>query len=139
MRKHDHEGGFTLVEIMTVVLILGILAAIAVPFYRNHVKNSQIAAMKTELAASALLVYQEARDNDGAYLTIPATVNLSEHTVLALYTKSDPREACLEGYADTAPDNVWRYSFEGRVLLEGSCSDLAGYTYVMSYPEVVEE
>lgn len=43
--------GFTLIELMIMVAIIGILAAIAVPAYQNYVARSQVQRAYAELAA----------------------------------------------------------------------------------------
>lgn len=43
--------GFTLVELMIVVAIIAVLAAIALPLYQDYVTRAQAAALRAELAA----------------------------------------------------------------------------------------
>jgi prepilin-type N-terminal cleavage/methylation domain-containing protein len=64
----SRSGGFTLIELMIVVVVIGILAAIAYPSYQEHVRKARRADAQTALLELAQFMERHYTAN-GKYLT----------------------------------------------------------------------
>lgn len=102
------QSGFTLIEVMVVVVILGILAAVIVPKIMSRPEQARIVKAKQDVAAiqSALDLYKL---DSGSYPT-------TDQGLQALVTKptSDPipRNWKSDGYLQKLPSDPWGEDYQ---------------------------
>jgi type IV pilus assembly protein PilA len=70
--QNQAEGGFTLIEVMVVVAIIGILVAVAVPQYQDYIARSRVVE-GMNLSSSAKLAVTEAFASRGTVMMDEAT------------------------------------------------------------------
>ncbi|QEP44367.1 type II secretion system protein GspG [Ectothiorhodospiraceae bacterium BW-2] len=134
------QSGFTLIEVMVVVVILGILAAVVVPRIMDNPDKARVTKAKQDIRAleSALNLYK--LDN----FTYPTTDQGLEALVQPPseaknwkqggYMASIPKDPWGNDYLYLSPGiqgdiDIFSYGADGRAGGEGPAADIANYEF----------
>jgi general secretion pathway protein G len=115
---HRFQRGFTLIEIMVVVVILGILAAVVVPRIMDRPDDARITKAKQDIRVleSALNLYK--LDN----FVYPTTQQGLESLVSKPGGEPEPRNYKSGGYIKSLPKDPWGNPYQ--YLQPGTKSEL---------------
>ncbi len=109
------QQGFTLIELMIVVAIIGVLAAIAIPAYQDYTIRAQVSEGLT-LASGAKIAVEEYYSQYGDWPTNNAAAGVADqHDIMGKYTEHV-----------SVNDNVIeiKYEYDANVNIHGDKIDL---------------
>jgi type IV pilus assembly protein PilA len=132
---HDDERGFTLIELMVVVLIIAILIAIAIPTFLGARARSQERAAQSSLR-NGLTAAKTMYTDDGNYsaadenaTTGLKTVEPSLSYVATGSPSDDPKEVSVSASAGTWAGAVWAASGKCFLIRDVATGTGAGTFY----------
>ena len=121
------QQGFTLIELMIVVAIIGILAAIAIPQYQNYIARSQFSESHT-LLGGARSAAQERVDAGTAFAASTGAPNAATNT-LGVQLTGSYGAVLAPAYDGAAATYILTYTFSATGVNANLTGETVTYTY----------
>ncbi len=106
VRSPARSGGFTLIELMIAVAIVGILTMVALPAYKDYIKRGKLTEAFNQLSACGVTMGQWYQDNR-SYVSAPACATTTNFT----YAVSSPSATDYTLVATGATSVVTGFTF----------------------------
>lgn len=130
IRAKTNEDGFTLLELMITVIVIGILAGIMIPVFATQQKSGIEATLKADLRQAALVMHTESIRNAGRYGSyVPSYQTQSASNSVSLdRTRSSSAAFCLSGTNPNIPTVTLYYSSTSGKINSTPCAVIGSST-----------
>lgn len=120
MRNKNKKAGFTVVEIMTVVTVIGILSAVMIFSVGNWRTRTAQAEVSSDLNAVVSAMEAARNFSSGYPATIPSTFRASQNVTVTLRS-STATTYCIEAASKVVTSVIYKVTNADKEPTAGTC------------------
>jgi type IV pilus assembly protein PilA len=105
------ERAFTLIELLIVILIIGVLVAIAAPSFLGQVQKAQNSSVQQQLAVTRIELKSIWTDNNQTYCPADIVAATTGATIDGIVKNNDPENDCTQSVINALKASEPQYTF----------------------------
>jgi type IV pilus assembly protein PilA len=121
--KTQAQKGFTLIELMIVVAIIGILAAVALPAYQDYTTRAKVSEVILAASSARTAVAEAASITNGTAMPGASAVNIETQ---------DSKYVASVAYANGVITAIGKGDIDGNITMTGTKTSTGQVTWVCS-------